>query len=175
MPNEQGSPSDRRSSRQNTAFAALSGALIGAVVGLVGSVLVFIQAERVQDATENARQSDVRRNAYAEVGTSSQSFKTEINSVVNLLGEVEVQEQHNDYYVPAINKLMQAETTARLVGTTETRKMLAQTVPHREKLMEMVAEAYQGGNLDPNKYLAELEKYEKSFEAFLDRADDEVI
>jgi hypothetical protein len=71
--------------------------LIGAVVGLVGSVLVFIQAERVQDATENARQSDVRRNAYAEVGTSSQSFKTEISSVVNLLGEVEVQEQHNDY------------------------------------------------------------------------------
>lgn len=149
--------------------------MIGAVVGLVGSVLVFIQAERVQDATENARQSDVRRNAYAEVGTSSQSFKTEISSVVNLLGEVEVQEQHNDHYVPAINKLMQAETTARLVGTTETRKMLAQTVPHREKLMEMVAEAYQGEVLDLDKYLAEMEKYEKSFEAFLNRADDEVI
>ncbi|WP_274562445.1 hypothetical protein [Streptomyces spiramyceticus] len=179
MQQDQGNPNGRGSARQSPAFAALGGALIGAAVGLVGSVLVFIQAERAQDATEHARQSDVRRNAYAEVGTSSQSFRTEIGSVVNFIGEAtdeETQERHNTHYVPALTKLVQAEQTSRLVGTTETRKMLARTVPPRERLSEMVAFSMQGVEpLDVDKFDHWMKKYEKAFEAFLDRADDEVI
>ncbi|WP_158827781.1 hypothetical protein [Streptomyces sp. NRRL S-118] len=178
MQEERKSPGGKVYAWQNPAVSALMGALIGAMAGLAGSVLVYVQAERVQDATANARRSDIRRSAYVEVGTSSQSFRTEMNGVVNFIGEAstaQVEEVHNTRYIPAANKLVQAETTARLVGTAESRRMLARTVPHRESLAEMVALAFQGETLDVDKYSEVMKKYEDAFAAFMNEADEEVI
>ncbi|MEU6896283.1 hypothetical protein ABZ934_32010 [Streptomyces sp. NPDC046557] len=173
-----------RSARQGTARAALGGALIGALTGLTGSVLVFVQAGRNQEAVEKARRSDVRRVAYAGVGTSFLSFKTEILGVRNFITNpnMTVDERENQYnlkYIPAYAKLQQADLTARLVASSSGKQALAKARPHREKLKDMISAAYTDEHLDGKKFTKEFDaallKYEELVYRIMDEVDEEVL
>ncbi|MGW6973745.1 hypothetical protein [Streptomyces sp. NPDC054952] len=174
---------DLRSARQGTAFAALGGTLIGALTGLTGSVLVFVQAENSQQAIEKTRQSDVRREAYGEVGRSFLSFKTEIlgvrNFIVHDMPLKEREHQFNIKYIPAYAKLQQADMTARLVATEANKKAFRGAIPHREKLKDMIYAAYRSEQLDwdkfPQEFDAALAKYEQVIQAIMDQVDEEVL
>lgn len=172
-----------RSARQGTALAALGGTLIGALTGLTGSVLVLVEARNSQKAIEEARQSDVRREAYAEVGTSFLSFKTEILGVRNFIVQgttaTERQHQYNVKYIPSYAQLQQADMTARLVATESGKKALAKAIPYREKLKDMIAVAYRSEQLDGNKFTKEFDtalmRYEQMIQTIMDQVDEEVL
>ncbi|MBT2481972.1 hypothetical protein [Streptomyces sp. ISL-94] len=173
-----------RSARRGTTLAALGGALIGALTGLAGSVLLYVQADKTQRTTSQARQADVRRAAYAGLGTNFQTFKSEIQGVRNYVtAPVSTQEerehQYNDRYIPAYAKLTQAEVTVRLVGTDSGKQAMARSVTLRENLRDMVAAAFTATTLDNLKFTKEfnvaLMKYEQAINAILDKATEEVL
>ncbi|OKJ09632.1 hypothetical protein AMK20_19135 [Streptomyces sp. TSRI0261] len=184
---EQGDRSSRgagQSVRQGTALAALGGALIGALTGLAGSLLVYVQAEETQKTASNGRQADIRRAAYVGLGTSFQSFKTEITGVRNFIINPTVtkeqrEDQYNKMYVPAYDRLMQADVTVRLVGTAVGKDVLAQSVPQREKVKDMIAAAFTAAELDTVKFAKEFDdallEYEQAINAVIDKVDAEVL
>ncbi|WP_327364957.1 hypothetical protein [Streptomyces sp. NBC_01296] len=180
MQQENGSQSAKGSAWRNPAFTALSGALIGAFVGLVGSILVYTQAEAVQDATQSARRADIRRSAYAEVGANYQAYKVAvfgmIASYANIASDKKPEQIYNTVFMPAYQRLAQAETTARLVGSPEVRKLLDVVSDHRNTLGKLVTgPVILGEKIDDKKLTRELEEVRKSYNAFLDKAEGEVI
>ncbi|MFJ6142566.1 hypothetical protein ACIQH7_03130 [Streptomyces anulatus] len=184
---EQGDRSSRgtgQSVRQGTALAALGGALIGALTGLAGSLLVYVQAEENQKTASNGRRADIRRAAYVGLGTSFQSFKTEITGVRNFITNPSVtkeqrEHQYNKMYVPAYDRLMQADVTVRLVGTAVGKDVLAKSVPQRETLKDMIAAAFTDAELDAAKFAKEFDDalldYEQAINAVIDKVDAEVL
>lgn len=173
-----------RSARRGTTLAALGGALIGALTGLAGSMLVYVQADRTLKVTSEARQADVRRAAYAGLGSNFQTFKSEIigvrNYVVSSASTPEEREhQYNDRYIPAYAKLTQGEVTVRLVGTDSGKQAMAQSVPLREDLKDMVAVAFTATTLDRLEFAKKFEdalmKYEQAINAILDKVTEEVL
>ncbi|MFI5739843.1 hypothetical protein ACIA9I_15885 [Streptomyces anulatus] len=173
-----------QSVRRGNALAALGGALIGALTGLAGSALVYVQAEETQKTASHGRQADIRRAAYVGLGTSFQSFKTEIigvrNFITNPAATKEQREhQYNKMYVPAYDRLMQADVTVRLVGTAVGKGALAQSVPQREKLKNMIVTAFTATELDAVKFAKEFDdallEYEQAIDAVIDKVDAEVL
>ncbi|WP_405706096.1 hypothetical protein [Streptomyces sp. NBC_00069] len=86
--------------------------------------------------------------------------------------------QFDDKFKPVFARLVQAEVTARLVGTGSSRALLAQTVQYRKDLGNTLLDGGLG-LIDLEKfserYTAEVTKYEKAVNSFLDRAETEVL
>ncbi|MGW7104166.1 hypothetical protein [Streptomyces sp. NPDC054838] len=166
--------------REGSVLAALVGAVIGALTGLVGSMLVYVQADRIQETAADDRRADIRRAAYVQLGTASTSFVTEMVSMSALIYEertVEALERRlNDRINPATTRLVQAEMTARLVGTEESRALLMKTVQRREKLVIIILDASVGDREKfDSQFTNEEMKYLKAMNTFLDKVDEEVL
>ncbi|MEU9029444.1 hypothetical protein AB0D46_18360 [Streptomyces sp. NPDC048383] len=174
-----------RARKWSTAGAALTGTLIGAVAGLTGSVLGYYEAGRAREVEVEARRADIRRQAYVEFGTEAQDLATEMSSVRNFVLQYpndislkELTQQHNDKYIPALQRIRQAEVTVRLVGTAEARKWLARSVAPREAAVQEVANGYLGiksGEKWGDEMLKAVEEFKRNVEAFMDHVDAEVL
>ncbi|MFD3559393.1 hypothetical protein ACFWVU_06955 [Streptomyces sp. NPDC058686] len=171
--------------RRGVAFPALMGALVGALTGLTGSVLVYLQSEAGQHAVAEARQADIRRTAYAELAASSGDLVTQANLTVgtSLSSERSAEDKRHqfvDKFTPAVNRYSQAETVALMVATEGGRRRLEQQLdPHGVRLEKIVAGAYSGSTTDPAKLqremIAESMKFQAALTDFLDKAAAEVI
>ncbi|MFG3016756.1 hypothetical protein ACGFZB_41155 [Streptomyces cinerochromogenes] len=169
-----------RGIREGSAYAALLGALIGALAGLAGSVLVYVETEKTQHAAAADRRADIRRAAYVQLGTASDSFVTEFTdtSILVAEGNEARRSQFDDKFIPALTSLAQAEMAARLVGTDTSRALLAQAVQHRKNMQTVLAGAV-NEKIDPQRFTSESidarTKYTKAMKAFLDKVDSEVL
>ncbi|NEE07041.1 hypothetical protein G3M58_11370 [Streptomyces sp. SID7499] len=87
--------------------------------------------------------------------------------------------QYNKMYVPAYDRLMQADVTVRLVGTAVGKDVLAKSVPQRETLKDMIAAAFTDAELDAAKFAKEFDDalldYEQAINAVIDKVDAEVL
>ncbi|MEU4730763.1 hypothetical protein [Streptomyces sp. NPDC023588] len=175
-----------RSRRQSPAFAALAGALIGALAGLLGSVLAYAGVLRSTDATEHARQTDIRRAAYVALGLSASAFTDELSDeasfvVSKKIPEAELEKRYNDKFQEVQLKILQAEITAHLVATKSSRAKLLSVTPLRERLAGVLNQAYIKGfsKTDSDKFapdfLAAREKYTQAMRDFLESVDSEVL
>ncbi|WP_159396458.1 hypothetical protein [Streptomyces sp. Sge12] len=181
-----GSTAAGRSGSRGSASAALAGALIGALSGLGGSVLGYIGAQSSKDATTHARQADIRRAAYGDLGLHSHAFVAELSKEAVLVvekktPEAELKKQYNKEFQEARVKVVQAEITARLVATENTRTVMDRAITHRERLTTMMSEASVEGfsKIDVIKFGTDLldtrDKYQQAMNAFLKSVDAEVI
>ncbi|WP_331762022.1 hypothetical protein [Streptomyces sp. NBC_01546] len=168
-----------------SARAALAGTLIGALAGLAGSVLGYYDGGKAREAAAEARRADIRRQAYAAFGTKVQDLATEMASLRNFLIQYkqgitteELKQQNNEKYVPALQRILQAEVNARLVGTSEARTWLAKTVPPREAAVLLLRDRYFGYNQAENwseEMEKAIEKYKTAAEVFMNHVDAEVL
>jgi hypothetical protein len=163
------------SSNRRVAWAALGGSLIGAVTGLAGSLLVYLQAENTREMTAEQRTADIRRDAYSDLVNRFQTYKTESNSYVNLINEEASNEelitQYNDKVIPAFDHLQKAESLGRLVGTESARASIKQIGTLYNKVSEIIAPT----SVDLGKFVDTMDKLTKVVNTFVYKVDTEII
>ncbi|MFG3350328.1 hypothetical protein ACGF1Z_35440 [Streptomyces sp. NPDC048018] len=107
-----------RPAHRSAALTALGGALIGALSGLLGSGLGYVQGEKTQVATSNARRADIRRAAYVEHAASCHSFEASLLRLVPLANEGadkgERRREVEERFIPAIDRLKERFVPAGL-------------------------------------------------------------
>lgn len=175
--------------------AGLGGALIGALSGLAGSLLVYNQSEENQRIDAKQRQSDARRQGYVVLAAEFQAFKTEINSVRNFYSSYEyaaalpgnseedlrkrregVVKRYNDKFVPAQMELMKAEVLVRMIGTERARGAVTKMVASRNKLLSPLSKAIdEWSDFNEAKFDASLKEYEIIVDGFIDKAEGDVF
>ncbi|RST17175.1 hypothetical protein [Streptomyces sp. WAC05950] len=175
-----------RSTRRSSSFAALSGALIGAMAGLGGSVLGYLGAVGSQNAQAEAKRAEIRRTAYVTLGSNAQAFIAELSEEGVLMidrkaTDKELEKHYDENFQPTQVKLVQSELTAQLVATEEAGAVLDRLIPHRQSLSTLMATAHVlgGTGTDHSKFGDELvktrENYQKALEEFLEKVKTEAL
>ncbi|MFJ5552496.1 hypothetical protein [Streptomyces sp. NPDC093225] len=172
--------------RGSAAWAGLTGGLIGSLVGLAGSVMVYVQADRAREAEAADHRAEVRREAYTDFVADAEAFWTQSRTMRNYLAQFSGDEKdrenlrhhHNELFIPAYDKLVQREAVVKLVGTEPVRQKLAAAALLREQLSDVEWDHYQHTQ-NAQTATAELNEaidaHRHAVEAFTTRADDEVL
>ncbi|MFD9078216.1 hypothetical protein [Streptomyces erythrochromogenes] len=173
-----------RSPRQNTTLAALTGALIGALAGLAGSVLVFVQSEASRDAAAEARRADIRRSTYIDLGARTQTYTIELTTAVNMGADLSVskddlRKQCDDQLLPALGALHQARTSVHLVTSKPGREALAAMDSPVSELVDTGNQACARKYVNPSTFasgaIAARAKLLQTMQEFLDKVAAETI
>uniref|UniRef100_A0AAU2JGL1 Uncharacterized protein n=1 Tax=Streptomyces sp. NBC_00049 TaxID=2903617 RepID=A0AAU2JGL1_9ACTN len=177
---------DKRPKQRGTAFAALAGALIGALAGLTGSVLAYFESKDSHRAEADARRADIRRAAYVELAASTNKYVQQATQLLNVSldparSPEDRKRQFEDKFAPANTDLARAVTTVRLVTTQEGRRDLAEIYTRSTRVGEMATDRYAVGpeGVDVKKTDAEFAEAVRqqldALQTFMDRAADEAL
>lgn len=140
----------RPAQQRGTAYAALAGALIGALAGLTGSTLAYFEAKDAHREEAGARRADIRRSAYVELAASTNKYVQQATQLLTArLDPARTEEQRRrqfeDKYAPANTDLSRAVTTVRLVTTPEGRRDLEEIDARSARVGELATERYLEG------------------------------
>ncbi len=172
-----------RSMHRSTALAALGGALIGALSGLLGSGLGYVSGENTQNATASARRADIRRTAYVEYAASCHTFDTAVIRLAPMVGvefdQMERRREVREGFIPAIDRMNRAGMTVRLVGTDRSRTLFTEVEKGWRTVAYKVSGAYGKPVQDLKKFTVEivgdLKVFQRALNAFLGEVDAEVL
>lgn len=177
-----GDGTDARPRQQrSTTYAALAGALIGALAGLTGSALAYFEAKDTHREEAGARRADIRRAAYVELAATTNTYVQQATQLLTTrLDPARTAEQRRrqfeDKYAPANTDLARAVTTVRLVTTPEGRRDLAEIGARSARVGELATERYAEGpeGVDAKKtgaaFAEAVRRQLAALQAFLDRA-----
>ncbi|WP_158708553.1 hypothetical protein [Streptomyces sp. NRRL S-244] len=199
MPEKRDKANDtrERQTQRATILAALGGALIGALSGLAGSVLVYNEAEKTRQDGVEARQAedaerraDIRRGAYVDLAASSNKFVDQATALLaaSFLPQNSAEDMHrqeSEKYMPAHTALVQSLATVRLVTTDEGRRGLVELGTTFRLINEKAtnwnakdrAEGFTEEHLNKlsAEFLSAEDKHLAALRKFLDRAAHEVL
>ncbi|MFF1496615.1 hypothetical protein [Streptomyces sp. NPDC058304] len=172
-----------RSVHRSTALAALGGALIGALSGLLGSGLVYVQGEKTQNTTASARRADIRRTAYVEYAASCHAFETAIIRLAPMVGadsdQNERRREVQEGFIPVVDRMNRAGMTVRLVGSDRSRTLFTEVEQGWRGVTYKVSDAYGKPVPDLKKFIIEitedLKDFQRALNEFLDEVDGEVL
>lgn len=181
-----GNVSAERPRQRGTTFAALAGALIGALVGLTGSTLAYFEAKDTHREETGARRADIRRAAYVELAGSTNKFVQQATQLLSVSLDPaktpeERRRQFEDKYAPANTDLARALTTVRLVTTPEGRRDLEEISARSTRVGELATAEYVGGpeGVDLKKtgaaFAQAVHQQLAALQTFMDRAADEAL
>ncbi|MFI1282293.1 MULTISPECIES: hypothetical protein [unclassified Streptomyces] len=176
---------NERPRQHGTAFAALWGALIGALAGLTGSTLAYFEAKDTHREETHARRADIRRAAYVELAASTNKYVQQATQLLTVSldpakSPEQRQRQFEDKFAPANTDLSRALTTVRLVTTPEGRSDLKE-IEARSAQVGAMATGYPEGpeGVDLKKTDAEFDAAVRrqlaALQTFMDRAADESL
>ncbi|MFG2616879.1 hypothetical protein ACGFXC_04590 [Streptomyces sp. NPDC048507] len=177
---------DARPRRRGTAFAALTGALIGALAGLTGSVLAYVEAGNAHRDDADARRADIRRAAYVELAATTNAYVQQATQLLSVsLDPARSAEDRRrlfeEKYSPANTDLARAVTTVRLVTPPADRRDLERIGDLSTRVGEIATARSAKGpeGADARKEAAAFEQAVReqldALQAFLDKAADQVI
>ncbi|MFD3677426.1 hypothetical protein [Streptomyces sp. NPDC058613] len=140
----------RARQQRGTTYAALAGALIGALAGLTGSTLAYFEAKDTHREEAGARRADIRRSAYVELAASTNKYVQQATQLLTArLDPARTEEQRRrqfeDKYAPANTDLARAVTTVRLVTTPEGRRDLEEIESRSARVGQLAADRYVEG------------------------------
>ncbi|MEU9304064.1 hypothetical protein [Streptomyces sp. NPDC048269] len=175
-----------RPKQRSTTFAALAGALIGALAGLTGSALAYFEAKDTHREEAGARRADIRRAAYVELAASTNKYVQQATQLLSVRldpakSAEERRRQFEDKYAPANTDLARAVTTVRLVTTPEGRRDLERIGIRSARVGELATDRYVEGpeGVDVKKTGAEFAEAVRqqlaALQAFMDRAADSAL
>ncbi|MGW6685260.1 hypothetical protein [Streptomyces sp. NPDC054961] len=124
-----GSGTAERPRQLATTYAALAGALVGALAGLAGSTLAYFEAKDTHREEADARRADIRRAAYVELAASTNKYVQQATQLLTVSldpakSPEERRRQFEDKYAPANTDLARSLATVRLVTTPGGRRDL---------------------------------------------------
>ncbi|MFD4241015.1 hypothetical protein ACFWP3_05360 [Streptomyces sp. NPDC058525] len=175
-----------RTGGRGTVFAALAGTLIGAVAGLTGSLLGYLEAKDTHRSEADARRADIRRTAYVELAASISKYEQQATQLLNVSLDPartaeEERRQFEDKYAPANTDLSRAITTVRLVAPKDARRDLEELEARSARVGELASNWYGKGpeGVDLRKVEAEFDEATKrqlaSLQEFMDKAADQAL
>ncbi|MGP3683465.1 hypothetical protein ACTVZO_01935 [Streptomyces sp. IBSNAI002] len=175
-----------RSRGRGPVFAALAGTLIGAVAGLTGSLLGYLEAKDTHRGEADARRADIRRTAYVELAASTSKYVQQAAQLLNISFDrartpEERRRQFEDKYAPANTDVIRSLTTARLVAPEDARSGLEKLDALSARVGEIATSWYGKSpeGVDARKVDAEFEEAVRrqlaSLQEFMDKAAEQAL
>ncbi|MFF3862112.1 hypothetical protein [Streptomyces sp. NPDC002209] len=197
MPENSNTTNDGTRERQTqraTILAALGGALIGALAGLGGSVLVYTEAKHARQDEAEARQTeaderraDIRRGAYVDLSTSTTRFIIQASDLLIMSLDPSKTDKDrtrlfDEKYAPANADLARAVTTVRLVTTEAGKRDLDEIGIHYIHAGKLVNDTYAATSLEGidakkthEEFLEAVRQHLAALRKFMDRAAGESL
>ncbi|MCX4779989.1 hypothetical protein [Streptomyces sp. NBC_01264] len=188
-----GGARERRTQRA-TILAALGGALIGALAGFGGSVLVYTEAKHARQdeaaarrVEDDERRADIRRGAYVDLSASTNKFVTQASELLIIsLDPTKTDEDRirlfDEEYGPANMDLARATTTVRLVTTEAGKRDLDEIGTHYLHAGKLVNDTYAAASLEGidaqkihQEFLGAVRQQLAALQKFMDRAASESL
>ncbi|MBT1187030.1 hypothetical protein HET69_24290 [Streptomyces sp. CJ_13] len=181
-----GNTTGERPNRRGATFAALAGALIGALAGLTGSTLAYFEAKDTHRAEGAARRADIRREAYVDLSASTNRYVQQATQMLKVSldpakSAEDRRRQFEDKYAPANTDLSRAYTTVRLVTTPDGRRDLEEVGALSSRVGKLATDRYDQGpaGVDTRKagieFTEAVERQLAALQTFLDKAAGETL
>ncbi len=133
------------------ALAGISGALIGALTGVAGTMIGYIENNESRRVTLEQRQSDIRRKSYVDLVAEFQTLKLKGNTVRNYIIAAtsseskeseawkkqqwtKVGELYNTDFVDALNRSWQTVASVNLVASDSVRDDVQKIAESRDRM-----------------------------------------
>ncbi|GLX19861.1 hypothetical protein [Streptomyces lavendulae] len=192
--NRQRSVSQAEGSRNSrwVAIAGISGALIGALTGVAGTAIGYLENNESRKVDLEQRQSDIRRKSYADLVAEFQTLKLKGNTVRNYIIVVanpeskeseewkkqqwaKAGELYNKDFVEALNRSWQTVAAVNLVASDSARDDVQKFAESRDRMAELGDSILNGKQFDWQKFDKAVTDCQSSVEGFLLEVRDEVL